>query len=235
MIAVGHQPNYLPYLGIFAKVAQADVFVIVNNVQFVKRGRFGFQNRTRIRTHEGWAWLTVPVLSKGKYHQQISETKINNAAPWRRKHWRSIQLNYRSAPCFEEYAGFLEALYQNESFGFLQDLNIKIIRYLLSALRIDVDVLIATEAGIQGKATDLIIDICKKTGADTYLHGKHGADYADFAGIESAGIKNLVLDYEHPTYEQCHPGFEPYMSAVDLLFNHGERSLEVLLEGNRIV
>lgn len=233
MIAVGHQPNYLPYLGVFAKAAQADVFVIVNNVQFVKRGSFGFQNRTRIRTPQGWAWLTVPVLTKGKYHQEIRETQINNALPWRRKHWKSILLSYQTAPHFPEHGGFFEALYRKE-WDLLQDLNIEIIRYLLSSLGVRTKVLVSDDAGIHGKATDLIIDICKKTGADTYLHGKHGADYADFAAIEAAAIKNVVLNYQHPVYPQCHPGFEPYMGAIDLLFNCGERSLDILLEGNKI-
>jgi len=233
MIAVGHQPNYLPYLGFFAKAAQSDVFVIVNNVQFVKRGPFGFQHRTRIRTKEGWIWLTVPVLTKGKYHQLISETQINNAVPWRRKHWRSLELNYHSAPYFDVHAPFFQELYARD-WAKLQDLNVEIIEYLLRVLGIGSKVVVSADAGIAGAATDLIIDICKKTGAGTYIHGKHGGDYADFDKIDAAGIVNRVLDYGHPTYAQCHPGFEPYMSVVDLLFNCGEKSLDILLEGNRV-
>ena len=231
MIAVGHQPNYLPYLGIFAKVAQSDVFVIVNNVQFVKRGPFGFQNRTRIRTESGWSWLTVPVQTSGRYHQQICETRTSDAIPWPRKHWRTIVQHYRTAPYFEEHSKFFEALYSRD-WDLLQELNIAIIRYLLDALGIEVEVLVSKEADIDGHGTDLIVDICRKTGADTYIHGKHGGDYADFGKIEAAGVRNLVLDYEHPTYTQCYDGFEPYMAVIDLLFNHGQRSLEILLEGN---
>ena len=233
MIAVGHQPNYLPYLGFFAKVAAADVFVVVDNVQFVKRGPFGFQHRARIRTREGWQWLTVPVLTKGKFTQLIMDVQINNAEPWRRKHWRSILHNYHDAPYFSEYAGFFEALYARE-WQTLCELNIVLIRFLLDRLGIRKPMYVASEAGISGKASHLIVDICRGTGADTYLHGKHGRDYADLQLIKEAGIQNRFQDYEHPVYRQCFEGFEPYMGAIDLMFNHGPDSLSILLEGNKI-
>lgn len=234
MIAVGHQPNYLPYLGFFAKVACADVFVIVDNVQFVKRGPFGFQHRTRIRNHEGWQWLTVPVLTKGKYHQDIKDVHINNQEHWAEKHWRSLCHNYSGAPYFEDHADFFESLYGRE-WARLCELNIECIRFLLDKLGMDKPIYIGSELGIEGKATELIVDICRKTGADTYLHGKHGRDYADLEMIESAGLNNLFQDYRHPAYRQCYDGFEPYMSVVDLLLNEGPNSRRILLQGNRIL
>ncbi|MBS3762560.1 MAG: WbqC family protein [Planctomycetes bacterium] len=233
MIAVGHQPNYLPYLGFFAKIAAGDVFVIVDNVQYVKRGPFGWQNRNKIRNHDGWQWLTVPVLTKGKYHQNINEARINNREHWRGKHWRSIEYNYHNAPFFDRYADFFKSVYERE-WEMLCNLNITLIRYLLDQLGIDVPVQIASQEEIAGEGTGLIVDICKKTGADTYLHGEHGGDYADFEKIESAGIDNLVQAYKHPTYPQCFEGFESHMSAIDLLFNCGPDSCDILVGGNEI-
>jgi hypothetical protein len=233
MIAAGHQPNYLPYLGFFAKVAIADVFVIVDNVQFVKRGPFGFQHRARIRTPDGWRWLTVPVLTRHKFTQRIMDVQINNAEPWRRKHWRSIWYNYKDAPYFGAYADHLESIYSRQ-WDRLCDLNVALIRFLFDSLGIRKPVYIASEVGIGGKASELIIDICRKTGADTYLHGRHGRDYADLELIAKSGIRNIFQYYEHPAYRQQFDGFEPYMSVIDLLFNCGPDSLSILLEGNRI-
>ncbi|HVR84338.1 MAG TPA: WbqC family protein, partial [Planctomycetota bacterium] len=93
MILTGHQPNYLPYAGFFEKIARSDRFLVVDNVQFVKRGTFGWMHRNRIRSGspEGWDWLSVPILSKGRYTQEIREAEIDNSTPWPRKHWRSIE------------------------------------------------------------------------------------------------------------------------------------------------
>src|SRR3989338_6081487 len=101
MLITGHQPNYIPYAGFFHKIVQAEAFVIVDNVQFVKRGPFGWIHRNKIRTQSGWDWLTVPVITKGKFSQKINETIIDNKMPWRRKHWKTIEFNYRKAPHFD--------------------------------------------------------------------------------------------------------------------------------------
>ncbi len=228
MILAGHQPNYMPYLGFFHKVAQADVFAIVDNVQFVKRGPFGFQNRAKIRTGQGCMWLTVPVLTRGKFHQEIRETRINNQAGWRSKHWHSLVFNYERAPYFSEYRGFFEDIYARE-WELLCDLNETVITYLLRALGIAVRVVKASEMGCSGRKTELILDMCRKVGADTYLHGRHGRDYADVSLLEANGVSSMFQDFVHPVYPQQWEPFMPLMSAVDLLFNCGPKSREVLM------
>ena len=228
MILTGHQPNYLPYPGFFYKIAQAEVFAIVDTVQFVKRGTFGYQNRAKIRTHQGWIWLTVPVLSKGRYHQIICETRINNRIPWQKKHWRSIKLNYQKAPYFDRYRDFFEKIYQRD-WEYLADLNIEIIKYLIEALGIKVKIVKTSDFKPAGKGTDLIIDICQKLEADTYIHGKHGRDYVDQKRFQRANIRSIYQDFQHPEYKQQFEPFVPYMSVIDLIFNYGPESLDIIL------
>ena len=228
MMVAGHQPNYLPHLGFFHKMAQVDTFVIVDNVQFVKRGPFGWMHRNKIRTQEGWVWLTVPVLTKGKYTQKIMDVHINNALPWRRKHWKSIWLNYQKAPYFDRYADFFHETY-NKEWERLSDLNETLILYIKEALGIKTRVLKASDLGVEGKATELIIDLCVKLGANRYMHGIHGKDYVDVNQMREKGIESLFQEFHHPKYRQVHEPFMPNMSTIDLLFNEGERSLEILL------
>ena len=249
MIITGHQPNYLPYLGFFHKITMCDVFVIVDTVQYVKRGPFGWINRNKIRTPEGWIWLTVPVLSKGKYTQNIIDTMIDNAKPWEHKHWRSINLSYQKAPYFNLYKDFFQKLYETK-WEKLADLNEAAIKYIISALGIKVEItktsLIEAEGHASGQATgrsagrldrsavadngtDLIIDMCKKLGADTYVHGKHGKDYIDPSKFADNNIKCIYQEFNHPVYHQVYEPFIPEMSIIDLLFNHGPESLSVLI------
>ena len=89
MILTAHQPVYLPWLGLLHKIAISDVFVSFNQVQYLPRD---WNNRNRIKTPNGPMWLTVPVLTKNKFHQKINEVRINNTLNWRHKHWRSIYL-----------------------------------------------------------------------------------------------------------------------------------------------
>ncbi len=231
MLLVGHQPNYLPYLGFFHKIAQADLFVIVDNVQFVKRGPFGWIHRNRIRTDggEGWSWLTVPVLTKGKFEQKIRDVELDPDAPWARKHWKSLEWAYRGAPHFAWTAERLRPVYER-SWKRLAELNEEVIRILLEAFGIRTPVERAGDRGVEGKATEYVVSLCRAYGADAYLSGVHGRDYLDPAAFAAAGIDLRFQEFAHPVYPQGRPGpFVENLSAVDLLFQCGPESRRILL------
>src|SRR5829696_3796305 len=94
-----HQPQYLPYLGFFHKLYHCDLFVALDNVQFQKNG---VQNRNKIKTSQGWQWLTVPVLHD--FGQLIQAVQISPNVPWQRKHWSTLVSNYGRAPFFQPLA-----------------------------------------------------------------------------------------------------------------------------------
>jgi len=227
MILTAHQPNYLPYLGFFHKIAQADTFAILDNVQFVKGGKFGWMNRNRIRTQDGWMWLTLPVLTKGKFQQLIIDTKINNDLPWQEKHFNSLYHNYHRAAYFKKYIGFFEGIYKRHWDNFC-DLSTEIILYLLRELGIRVKTVRCSEAAVEGKAAGYVIDMCKKLQADTYLSGIHGKDYLDESLFLKENIKLVYQEWSQPVYKQQFEGFVPELSVVDLLFNCGPDSLQIL-------
>lgn len=227
MILSAHQPNYLPYIGFFHKIINCDIFVIWDTVQFVKRGPFGWQHRNKIRTKNGWIWLTVPVLTKGKYEQLIIDTRINNDMPWPRKHWNSIYLNYNRAPYFNKYSDFFAGLYKKR-WDRLAELSETAIYYIAKALGIKTKIIKCSSLGLNSHGTDLIINVCKKIGADTFLSGRHGRDYLDEEKFSEAGIRLIYQDFKHPGYEQVYKPFIENMSIIDLLFNAGENSLKIL-------
>ncbi len=228
MILSAHQPNYLPYIGFFHKIASCDIFAIWDTVQFVKRGTFGWMNRNRIKTHDGWMWLTVPVLTKGKYDQLIIDTYINNKLPWRKKHWRSINLNYNSAPYFGKYSSFFEGLYEKD-WEKLAYLNETIIRHIVDILGIKTKIIKCSDLKLNSHGTDLIIETCKKLGADTFLSGIHGKDYLEEEKFRDNNIKLIYQDFKHPQYRQLHGSFIEGMSVIDLIFNEGGNSLGLIM------
>jgi len=234
MILTGHQPNYLPYPGFFDKVLRSDLFLLVDTVQFVKRGPFGWIHRNRIRasTQEGWSWLTVPVLTHGRYLQSIRETRIDCRLPWRRKHWGTIQERYRHTPGFELLGPTLERVYRRE-WESLVELNETLIRETMAFLDIRTPVRRLSELRSQGgRAGELIVGFCRELGADQYLSGLHGRDYLDPGLFEQAGIRLSFQEFRCPEYPQTAGGqFVPNLSIVDLIMCCGSRARAVLEAG----
>ena len=226
MIAAIHQPQFIPWLGYFDKIDQSDVFIFLDYVQYKKNE---YQNRNRIKTVDGWQWLTVPVLYK--FPQKINEVRINNKIDWKKKHLHALITNYSRAKYFERYIEYFKELYSKE-WEIISDINIEVTRQLAGFLGIKKNFIIASEFlsadKEEGDATKRLIDICRLIGADTYLAGKDGAKYMDVEKFTKSGIKLTFQDFKHPVYNQLFRKFEPYMSVIDLLFNHGEESLEII-------
>jgi hypothetical protein len=236
MILTAHQPVYLPWLGLFHKIALADVFVSLDDVQYLKDD---WNNRNRIKTPAGPIWLTVPVLRKGYLDRPIHTIEINNVrsardqrAPgwWRRKHWQLLSQHYGKAPYFDDYAVFFEDLYARE-WRYLAEINEHMLRWFLATLKIEARFMKASDLHFEGAKSARVLDMCRKLAADTYIFGALGRDYADVRAFEAAGVKILFQDYKHPAYPQLHGDFVSHLSIVDLLFNCGPRSLEILLSG----
>jgi len=223
------QPSYLPWLGFFDQMHQADSFVFLDDVQFTRRD---WRNRNKIRTKNGWSWLTVPVLQKSRFTQLLKETRIDNSVPWRRKHSEAIRSHYAKAPYFDLYFPALESVY-NKRWDFLLDLCYETLRILQQALGIRVSLLKASEMGIEAIKKEKILALCRTLKASHYLSGDAGVDYLCQEDFDPLGIVLEMQNYRHPSYHQRYPDFVPYLSVIDLLFNEGEHSLAILSGTNR--
>lgn len=229
MILTAHQPVYLPWLGLFHKIALADKFVSFNKVQYLPKD---WNNRNKIKTPTGPAWITVPVLTKGYLDKPLNEIEINNNEPWRRKHWKSICQNYKKAPYFDDYAAFFEEVYKRD-WQYLAELNDFMLVWFLAVLQINTEFLQASDYDYKGKKSALVLDMCKTHKADTFIFGSMGEDYADVKAFNDAGIKVVFQKYNHPTYSQLYGEFCPWnLSVIDLLFNHGPASRDIIMAGN---
>jgi len=137
MILTAHQPVYLPWLGLFHKIALSDSFVWFDQVQYQNKD---WNNRNKILTNAGPIWLSVPVLNKGHYEIKLADIKINNMLPWKRKHFKSIKFAYEKSQYFNYYKDFFEDLY-SKNWDLLSDLNLYILKFLLKELNINVPIL----------------------------------------------------------------------------------------------
>jgi hypothetical protein len=222
-----HQPHYLPWLGYLAKWAAADVFVMLDTVQYEKNG---WQNRNRIKTPKGAAWLTVPVHAP--LGTTIAAVGLDAGQPWRRRHLRAVEHAYAQAPEFPKVRDSLADFYAREWPG-LAPLAAASARWLAEAFGIQTPAVLASELG--GEASDptvRLVQLCRAVGADTYLAGQDAILYMDPAPFQEAGITVLFQHYEHPTYRQQHGPFIPQLSGLDLLLNEGAGAFDLARRGN---
>jgi len=219
MIAAGHQPNYLPWLGFFDKMRHSDIFIIEDNVQFERQG---FTSRNRILTADGVRWLSVPVEHVNR-PLPINEVKIANKGEpnWRSRHWLTIKHGYCKAPHWTEFSGFFEDTYQRD-WTRLIELNMHLIRGIMQFLKIDSPLILSSTLGVQGKKTQLIVAQCKKVGATIQLAGDGCRNYIDRSLFEKEGIKLVFQNFRQPVYLQGNGGFVfSNLSVIDYLFYNG--------------
>ncbi len=222
-----HQPEHLPWLGLFHKIASVDTFVILDTVQFRKNY---FQNRNKIRTKTGWSWITVPVSHS--LHTPIRDVRIAESGIWAKKWWQAIWHAYAKAPFFDAYAVSFKKVIETKTKS-LSELNSALIRAICQILGITSSIIPASSLDIDGSGSDLILQICKKLRAQEYLSGISGKEYLNLNDFSNNSIRVDFQEFHHPVYTQMHKPFLPCMSAIDLLFNHGDKSLDII-RGNGV-
>lgn len=221
--AVILQPSYLPWLGYFEQIWKSDVFVLYDDVQFDKNG---WRNRNRIKTPDGPRWLTVPV--RAHLGAKINEVEIDNRQNWRKKHLKNIESAYQKAPYFEEYFEYFKKIYEQE-WKYIAELDIFLIHLINDFLGLDRQILRSSELGLTGGGkVGRLVEICRSLKADVFYEGQAGKNYIDDKEFEDNDIRIIYQNYRHPSYRQSYGDFAPYLSVIDLLFNEGPKSLEII-------
>ena len=228
MIVSIHQPNYLPWLGFFDKIKRSDLFVIFDDVQF-PRGKKHFGHRNQIKTPNGAKWLSVPIKNKSDM-VMFNGTLINYETTWQKDHCNLIKNNYQKTPYFNDYYQDIENIIMNE-YKSLTELSTDLIRYFMTQLDIRTTIAYSSELSESWeKGSDKIFSILENTNATEYLTGSGPGSqrYIDEKEFDKMGIDLHWQNYECKEYNQLFGDFIPYLSVVDLLFNHGKKAGEVI-------
>ncbi len=227
-----HQPTFFPWLGYFNKIARADLFIVLDNVQFSKKGGT-WANRVKLLINGQPAWVTMPVVRNYHGVRTYSEMLIDDSTPWREKLLKTIHTNYHRAPFFEEVAPRLDELVNKSGVG-LTDYNLSAIISLTKAFGIDVSkIILGSTLKVQGNATDLLVSMVKAVNGTAYLCGGGAGGYQEDDKFAEAGLELIYQNYKHPVYEQTNASeFIPGLSVIDVLMNCGfARTRELILNG----
>lgn len=227
MVVGIHQLHYLPWLRYIHKLECADVFIVLDNIQYNKNGH---QNRNRIKSPTGPCTLTVPVFDRRG--QSLDEVEIDNKRPWARKHWRSITQFYGKAPYFARYADWLEEIY-GRPWSRLNDLNRELLTGIVERLGIDTPLVFASDLNVPGVATERLVNLVGAVGGTAYLSGAHAVEtYLDATALKAAGIELQLQQWSAPIYSQGTGPFLPELSILDLMMHCGPESRVILHGGD---
>ena len=226
-IISAHQPAFFPWLGYFHKILLCDEFVIMDDVQFEKNS---FINRNKILVNGNPLWLSIPVKTKDYKAKSIKEIEVTDFT-WKKKHLKTIQQAYCRTSFYDEVMPLLEEIYKTES-SFLIDYTNKSLFLFLDYLKINIPIKFASELTIETKKLDYVIEMTNKLKGDVFVFGAFGKDYADESKLKKEGIISYFQNYVHPQYMQKSQEFIPYLSVIDLIFNNGMESTEIIMNKN---
>lgn len=220
-----HQPNYIPWIGYFDKIAKSDIFVLFDDVQ-LPRGK-SYVTRNRILAPNGPIWLTVPVKKKSKL-LNINEVEIAEEI-WNKKHWRSIEVSYCKSPFFNELKNAFKEIYIKNWMN-LCELNVELIKKVMEILEIDTELVFSSEVPAEADKNERIIEVIKYFNGDKYISGKGAGSqrYINEGDFKKENIKLIFNEFKHPIYKQNYREFVPNMSVLDLLFNTGDEAREII-------
>ena len=217
MIAV-QPPEYFPRLGYMAAIQQVDHFVLGNTFPYRRQS---FQNRSKLRSPQGWHWITVPVFGN-RDGAPVREVEIENGGRWREKHWRSFLYNYRTTMYFDYFEASFRPFFER-AWGRLSPCASRSVELLAELFGLQTTI---TRASALDGAPETVGGVARALGAETLLTTLGGGPESLPEGVTPHGV-----EYDHPTYRQNFEGFESGMSAADLVFNYGPEARRILAKG----
>lgn len=216
IIFSGHQPNFLPYMGLFYKMFKSDVFVFDDDVQYSSKA---LHNCNFIRVNGSKCRITVPVSYK--HGDLINEVKICRVRDWESRLLKTLRMNYGKAPFFEEGYSLLER-HLGEGYEYLVELNFQLLMEIAEKFGISCNVAVASrDVPTTLRKHERNVYQCVSLGGTAYYSGTGGREYNDEEDFRRNGIKLVYSDYEPVRYRQRGNGFIENLSVLDYIFNNG--------------
>ena len=215
-----HQPNFLPWLGYFDKIKQADIFVFLDAVAYPKSGNsMGcWSNRVKIDIQGRPAWIRCPVRRKSGI-QVIRDVQIDDDRPWRKKFLRTVELNYKHAANYAEVIPVITRIIEFQT-DRLAEFNMNAIETIAAYLGLECQFVRQSELAARGSATNLLVSIAKDVGAGIYLAGGGAAGYQNDDLFATSNIGLMYQDFALRPYGDVEVWL-PGLSIIDFMMKEG--------------
>lgn len=219
------QPHFLPWLGYLNMIKNSDVFVVLDDVQLSYQS---WQLRNRIRSFKGLEWISLSIENKYKF-RNISDVFIKDSKQIDKIKNKIFQ-NYSKLNYYKNFSvnffSLLDEIFLSKK---LLEINLVIIKYLLSFFNIKTKIYLSSQMHIKKKKTEKLVEICKILKANESIFSPGSINYLDkdYEKFSNEKIKILIHEFQHPTYKQCFNPFIPYASSIDLILNEGKNAVNI--------
>ena len=228
------QPTYLPWLGYFDMVDASDIYIVYDHVQFVRKS---WHRRNRIKSSNGELMLSLNI-KKAPQYTPICKIELHNHRP-PEKHWETICHSYRNSRYYDAYKEIFRELL-NKDYILLRDLNLAIIKAICAILGIRTEIILSSELDLHEDEKELcrtgkVINMCKKLDISCLYDSSGARKLLDCSMFEESGIDIMFQDITFPNYTQLFGKLITHLSVIDLIFNEGNKSLDIIRSGRRFV
>ncbi len=223
-----HQPDFAPWMTFFKRLNKSDIYVILDDVQFNRRG---FTNRDYVLLNKKKTLLTIPVIKTEREKTLIKDVKINYKIDWIEKMKKSLYLNYSKSVNFDEIYEFIEKIFEKKNEKLI-NLNLEIIYYVIEKLKIETKLIFSSNLKINSKKSEKILDICKRMKATHYITGKGSLDYLNEIEFKKTNITINDKIFFNKHYQQNSKYFVKDLSIVDVMFNVNFNDIRKIIKEN---
>ncbi len=221
------QPTYLPWVGFFDMLDQADLFVLLDTVPI---NRKSWQTRNRIRRQDGeLAWLSIP--NNAKQGDRLDHVTIDHGSRWQERHWNQIEAAYGKATHYDWLASVLSLAYRDYSFDRLTVFTSCVLRTVAGALGITTPIIHSSMLNPQPPdRVERLASICQQVGA-TSLLDTPGAEFLHAYPEITKGVPIEWHGYQPVPYSQDGQPWQPHLAIIDLLAWHGRDATAIIQAG----
>lgn len=239
MIITIHQPDMLPWLGLFNKIDKADLWVILDHTTNNPRDAAFWGRRVKIMMNGEGKWLSLPLKrpeTPGIIGIPINEMEFNNANPKiYQDALRSVELNYKETPFFKEIFPIVENFLLSKEMN-MSRRNMSFIFRIMELLEMNTQVCYSSEMDCQETSTSLLVEILQKMNGYVYLCGGGAGGYQQDELFHQVGIEVCYNNFKHPTYPQVNSKeFVPGLSIIDALMQVGITETKKLIRNQSAI
>jgi hypothetical protein len=235
-----HQPNFIPWLGIFNRIYLVDKFIFFDHVQAPTGKSWLFRNRILMGKEP--KWLSMPVKKSGRLGQLVKDVEINYETWNEKKYLRTLEANYKKTPFFEPIIAEIKEVHAQKH-QHLADLNIALICRMAKLLGLQRNFIRSSSlldenpSLLKLSGNELVLRICKACEAEKYFSGTGGcSNFIEPLLFENSGIEFWFQDFELQKYTQAEDcDFVSHLSIIDPLFNIGPEKTYELIAQNRLI
>jgi len=226
-----HQPNFFPWLGYFDKIARADEFIFMDNVQFPKTGGV-WSNRVKLMIGGEARWVTAAIDRNYSGIRQIREMYFLSSNPWRQKMLKSLESNYRKHPFYTDVMTPLESLIMNPESN-IAEYNIYAVTEICKLIGLEHNKLRrSSEFETDKVSNELLCELTSQVGGTVYMCGGGADGYQDEQVFQKLRIQLKYQHFKHPEYNQYgRKSFTSGLSLIDSAMNLGWKPLANILSG----